>query len=71
MHADMTAVTIQPNKIVLNEIKDNQALLEPSYRKNIRDFLANPIFSSQEKRLSGKQEEMILLGFCRSFMQGW
>ena len=28
----MTAVTIQSNKIVLNEVKDNQAQLEPSYR---------------------------------------
>ena len=33
MHADMTAVTIQSNKIVLNEVKDNEVLLEPSYRK--------------------------------------
>ena len=33
MHADITAVTIQSNKIVLNEIKDNQALLGPPYRK--------------------------------------
>ena len=30
----MTAVTIQSNKIVLNEVKDNQVLLEPHYRKN-------------------------------------
>ena len=34
MHADMTAVTLQSNKIVLNEVKDSQALLEPLYRKN-------------------------------------
>ena len=34
MHADMTAVTIQSNTIVLNEVKDNSALLEPSYGKN-------------------------------------
>ena len=33
MHADMIAVTIQFKKIVLNEVKDNQAILEPSYRK--------------------------------------
>ena len=33
MHADRTAVTIQTNKIVLNEVKDNQTLLEPSNRK--------------------------------------
>ena len=42
MHADMTAVTIQPNKIVLNEVKDNEALLEPSYGKSQAKFLANP-----------------------------
>jgi len=29
----MTAVTIHSNKIVLNEVKDNEVLLEPSYRK--------------------------------------
>ena len=29
----MTAVTIQSKKIVLNEVKDNQALLEPSNGK--------------------------------------
>ena len=29
----MTAVTTQSNKIVLNEVKDNQALLETSYGK--------------------------------------
>ena len=34
MHADVTAVTIQSNKIVSNEVKDNEALLEPSYGKN-------------------------------------
>ena len=32
-HTDMTAVTIHSNKIVLNEVKDNEVLLEPSYRK--------------------------------------
>ena len=47
----MTAVTIQSNKIVSNEAKDNQALLEPSYRKNRMDFLANPLLlvHSREK----------------------
>ena len=30
----MTAVTTQSNKIVSKEPKDNEALLEPSYRKN-------------------------------------
>ena len=48
----MTAVTIQANKIVLNEIKDNYALLEPSYRTET-NFSANPIFilNEQEHRL--------------------
>ena len=44
MHTDMTAVTIQSTKIVLNEGKDNYALQEPFYRKNQTNFLANPIF---------------------------
>ena len=38
----MKAVTI----IVLNEVKDNYALLEPSYGKNQMNVLANPIFSA-------------------------
>ena len=29
----MTAVTIQSTRIALNEVKDNQALLGPSYGK--------------------------------------
>ena len=29
----MTDVTIQSNKTVLSEVKDNQELLEPPYRK--------------------------------------
>ena len=33
MHTDMTAVTIQSNKIVLNEVKDNQVLLDSSYKE--------------------------------------
>ena len=30
MHADVTAVTIQSNKIIWNELNKNYALLEPS-----------------------------------------
>ena len=30
MHADMTAVTIQSNKMVSNVVKDKKAQLEPS-----------------------------------------
>ena len=36
----MTAVTIHSNQTVLNGVKGNQALLEPSYRKNQMNFLA-------------------------------
>ena len=43
MHADRTAVTVPSNKIVSNEVKDNYALLEPSYRKMQMNFLINPI----------------------------
>ena len=39
----MTAVTIQSNKIVQNEVKDNQALLERSYSNSVVDFLATLI----------------------------
>ena len=39
----MTAVTTQSNKIVSNEVKDNQVSLEPSYKKNQMNFLANLI----------------------------
>ena len=34
MQADVTAVTIQHNKIVSNEVKDNYALLVPYYGEN-------------------------------------
>ena len=37
-----TAVTIQSNKIVSNEVKDSWVLLEPSYGKNQMNFLAYP-----------------------------
>ena len=55
MLADMRAVTIQSNKIVSNEVKDN--LLEPSYRNNTMDFLANPTVNKnfQDSPLSGKR----------------
>ena len=44
MHADMTAVTIQSNKFVSNEVKDKYVLLQPSYRKKPMNFLATPIY---------------------------
>ena len=46
MHTDMTAVTIQSNKIFLSEVKDNQVLLQPSYgglEKIKWVFLANTV----------------------------
>lgn len=43
IHADKTAVTVQSSKIVSNEVKDKQALLEPSYRKIQMNYLVNPI----------------------------
>ena len=47
MHADMTAVTIQSNKIVSNEVKGNKVLLKPLYGKKRMNLLANPIESTQ------------------------
>ena len=43
MHTDMTVITIQSNKTVLLEAKDNQGLLELSYRKSWRNFLVNSV----------------------------
>ena len=38
MHADMIAVRIQSDKIVLNEVKDSEAPLEPFYGKKQTNF---------------------------------
>ena len=38
----MTAATVQSNKIVLNEVKDNSVLLEPSYRKKKHKLFGQP-----------------------------
>ena len=46
MNADKTADTIWSNKIVLNEIKDNQVLLELYYGKKQKNLSAIPIVSS-------------------------
>ena len=51
MHADITAVTTQSNKIVSNVVKDSSALPEPSYWKNETNLLANPIL--QRKKSAG------------------
>ena len=42
MHADMTGVTMQFDKIASNGGKDNLALLEPSFGEKVTDFLATP-----------------------------
>ena len=42
MQADMILVTIQSNKILLNEVKDNEALLEPSYGKKPNELFGQP-----------------------------
>ena len=51
----MTAVTIQSNKIVSNEVKDNWALLEPSYRKKSNELFGQPnkiaVFQCQHFKL--------------------
>ena len=41
----MTAVTIQSNKIVSNEVKDNKMLLEPPYRKKPNELFGQPNIS--------------------------
>ena len=38
MHADMTAVTIQSHKILLNEVKDNKAPLVPLYGNKLNEL---------------------------------
>ena len=38
----MTVVTIQSYKIISNEIKDSQALLEPSYGKKVNELFCQP-----------------------------
>ena len=38
MHGNITAVTVQFNKIVSNEVKDNEVLLEPSYGKKTNEL---------------------------------
>ena len=50
MHAGVTTVTIQSNKIVSNEVKDNEALLEMK-------FLANPIQGWERRQQAETQPE--------------
>ena len=38
----MTAVSIQSNKVVSNEFKNNLTLLEPSYRKKTNRLSGSP-----------------------------
>ena len=47
MHADMTPITKQFSKIVLNKVKDYKVLLEPSKKKKKKkrtNFSAHPVF---------------------------
>ena len=45
MYTDMTAVTITiKKKLISNEVKNNLAILEPSYGKKQMRLLAKPIF---------------------------
>ena len=44
MHADMTAITIQSNKLISNEVKDSYVLLESFYGKKI-----NPLANKAKK----------------------
>ena len=55
----MTAVTIQSNKIVVNEIKDNQALLEPFYGKN-QTFWPTQYLSSLLVILGGSKSDLLI-----------
>ena len=41
----MTAVIIQSNKIVLNDVKDNEVLLEPFYGKKPNELFGQPSIS--------------------------
>ena len=47
MHPDLTAVTIQSNKIVSNEVKDSEALLEPSDEKKTNELFGQPLSSAR------------------------
>ena len=42
----MTTVTIQPNKIVLNEVNDNQKPQEPSFRKKTNELFGQSILNA-------------------------
>ena len=42
MHTDVTAVTIQSNKTVSNEVQDNEALLEPSDGEKTNELFGQP-----------------------------
>ena len=43
MHADMTPITKQFSKIILNKVKEYKALTEPSYKKKKKK--KNKLFS--------------------------
>ena len=54
IHADMTAVTIQYNKIVPNEVKDNLTTMRAILRKlpNKRFVVFNPILKTGQFKIT-------------------
>ena len=56
MHTDMTAVPIQSNKIVLNEMKDKCYQSHLTQKKKLMNFLANPVFGLLEQKASYPQK---------------
>ena len=60
MHSDVTAVTKQPNKIVLSEVKDNQALLEPLYGTKPKELFGQP-GDRGKTYLNGERGEFLLV----------
>ena len=62
-----TDVTIQSNKIVLNEFEDNYVLLEPVWRRRM-NFLANPIqYTDGLLTTSNTSENFLLTTTSESF----
>ena len=59
MHADMTPITKQFSKIVLNKVKDYKVLLEPSKKK--KKEKKNKLFSTPSFFMSGIYFLVILI----------
>ena len=50
MYADMTTITIQSNKIVSNEVEDNEALIGPFYKKKTPTFCPTQYLQKKSQR---------------------